>query len=679
MTAAEKYDGLVESYQANVYMRTYVETIKKNFLYKYARYIPKFVLCDEKTDEAVIETISKLRFVEPNTYVQDIKYVTGTLTDKKDIEMLPFNFLAIDVYGETTYDENFVMPLRFNSSKYYHYELDKTFTENNKTYYKIVFTPIYKSQAFLKGYCIIENGTWRVIEFKAEGIDIMSEYSFDIVMGKDHDTEYLPVDITIYKTLSYLGNKVASRYLAKINYEKIIFKKTTEKVNQLNISDIYKIRMDSVPIRNDSLFWQKNRLIPLQAKEKDVIENFKDRMVEENSKNVSDTTNNMQAGEIAQLMTLDSQYKYKSTQIHYGGLFNPFLIGYSSYDGLTYRQSLSLNIDLNYYRSLKIDAYAGYMFKRKELVADASFKWNYNPRHLGNLNFSVGKGNKTFSSSFIQMVQDSLDHHGLSFADVAVNYFSDYYIRLFNDVEYVNGLLLGAGAEYHIRKSDSNTSMLRSASESDEIDEMFKTRYYFMPFIRISWTPKQYYRMEGRQKIPVRSNYPTFKLMIAKSFDNILGSTSKFDRYELDISQNIQFGLLKSLQYHVGGGMFSNQKTEYFAEFVYFSKYNFPDNWDDGIGGNFNLLQRDLYNISESYFQLHVLYKTPSLLLRNIPLISQGILTERLYLSQLYTPQIHSYSEIGYGIGNRFFNAGVFGSFHKFSFHQIGIKAALAF
>ena len=35
MNAAEKYNDLVESYSAEVYTRSYVETKKKNLLYKY--------------------------------------------------------------------------------------------------------------------------------------------------------------------------------------------------------------------------------------------------------------------------------------------------------------------------------------------------------------------------------------------------------------------------------------------------------------------------------------------------------------------------------------------------------------------------------------------------------------------------------------------------------------------
>ena len=158
-----------------------------------------------------------------------------------------------------------------------------------------------------------------------------------------------------------------------------------------------------------------------------------------------------------------------------------------------------------------------------------------------------------------------------------------------------------------------------------------------------------------------------------------MGSTSEYNRVELDISQNIPIGLMNSLQYHVGAGMFVNQKTEYFADFVYFSKNNFPENWDDGLGGNFNILSRDLYNASDSYIQAHIMFETPFLILKNIRFISDFADKERIYLSTLYTPQIISYTELGYGIGNRFFNAGLFTSFHKTKFRQVGVRAAFEF
>jgi len=204
MSAAEKYNELVENYIAEVYVRSYVETIRKNFLYKYTHLIPDFVLHDPENEDAVIETISDLRYEYPNTYVQDIRHVTGTLTKKKDIDLIPFELLNINIYGETTNDESFFMPIRFSTAKYYRYTLYQSFTSNNKEYYNIHFVPIYENPKLLKGSFIVEKGTWRVIFFRGEGLDIFSDFSFEMTMGDEWVTNYLPVNITIYQTAAYL-------------------------------------------------------------------------------------------------------------------------------------------------------------------------------------------------------------------------------------------------------------------------------------------------------------------------------------------------------------------------------------------------------------------------------------------------------------------------------------------
>lgn len=678
MSAAEKYNGLVEKYKAEVYTRTFVETVKKNFLYKYTHFIPQFVLHDPGNDEALIETLSTLKFDYPNNYVHDIKYVTGSITKKKDVDLIPFNMLNFNVYGETTNDESFFMPLRFSTAKYYNYKLARTYTENNKTYYTIDFTPIYENQKLLKGSFIIESGTWRVTFFRGVGIDIFSDFSLEITMGNEWVTNYLPEDFVIYQTASYLGNVVASRYLAHIDYTDIVLRSNTLREKSLNISNFYKVRLDSVPVYSDSAFWNNSRPIPLQAREKDVMTDFQHREAErmlERSLRDSTAESRKAAQQFAQRMVMDSRYQYKSTKIGYGGLLNPLLLGYSTYDGLTYRQKLSFHVDLKRNRNIKINAFAGYMFKRKDLVADITTTFNYEPFRLGSATLSIGSGNPTYSSLFVQQIQDSLKNQGLKFEDISPDYFKDYYLRMFNTFEWTNGLLVNTGVEYHIRTRANNPSTRAITANSQEIDDIIGTRRAFVPFLRVTWTPEQYYRYEGRQKIYVRSRFPTFKLELSRSFKGMLGSTSSYNRVEFDINQNIPVGLMHAFHYHVGAGVFTNQKTEYFADFYYFSKNNFPETWDDRLGGSFNLLSRQLYNASDSYIQGHLMYETPFLILKKIPFVSDFAERERIYFSQLYTPQIVSYTELGYGIGNRFFNAAIFGSFHKLEFKQIGVRA----
>ncbi|WP_294078817.1 DUF5686 family protein [Proteiniphilum sp. UBA5384] len=680
MSAAEKYNDLVENFSAEVYTRTYVETLKKNFLYKHTHLIPGFVLHDPHNDAAVIETISNLRFDYPNNYVQDIQHVTGTLTGRKDIDMIPFELLNINIYGETTNDESFFMPLRSSTCKYYRYTLSRTFTENERTYFSVNFNPIYENSKLLQGTFIIERDTWRVIFFRGEGIGIFSDFSFEINMGDTGITNFLPVQFTVYQTASYLGNVLASRHLATINYRDIQLRQDTEPIRSLNISNLYKIRLDSVPLRSDTTFWNIRRPIPLQAIEKDVLAEYQHRKAN------GDSLHGSNIAQQVQRMALNSKYEYKSTAIRYSGLLNPLMIGYGSRDGVTYRQKLSFNFDLKRSRTVNINAFAGYMFRRKEWRTDLTTIWNYEPYRLGSATLSIGNGNPTYSSIFVKQVQDSLNNRGINFDDISLKYYKDYYVKLFNTYEVTNGLLLHTGIDYHIRKSKKNKNRLRSAisdtentEDTEPLEDLFGIRRSFAPFVRVSWTPRQYYRYDRRQKIYERSPFPTFKLEFSRSFLDILGSTSEYNRVEVDISQNISFGLRHSLQYHVGAGMFINQKTEYFADFVYFSKNNFLENWDDGLGGNFNLLGRDLYNASDSYIQTHLMFEAPFLILKSIPFVSDFADNERIYLSQLYTPQIISYTELGYGIGNRFFNAGIFASFHKAKFREVGVRAALEF
>ena len=696
MKAAESYAEAVEEYDAEVYMRVYVETLKKNWLYRYTHLIPNFVMHKRNGDEGVIEVLSDLRFTYPNNYTADIKNLSGTFTQKNITELLPTNLINLNVYSEMSCNELFFMPLRETSKKYYRYELKRTFTQNGTTFCTISFTPIYKSPKLLEGTFVIEKDTWRVTQFVSEGIDLASEFSIELNMGNTVSTKMLPINAVIHQKFSYLGNVVTNRNLVNINYKLIKLNPKREKEKNLNVSNFFKVRLDSVPIQNNSLFWEKSRKIPLQTKEKELLDEFYLEQLREKQKeaakmgkdSLDDNKNNTM--EWAKTMVMDSRYKYKATSITYGGIFNPALFGYSSFDGLTYGQEVKVNYELKRQSSLEFNAFVGYMFKRKELFTDISAAWNYNPTHLGRLSISVGNDNKTYSSIFLQEIQDSLVNNGLNIKDLAFDYYKNYYLRIYNTVEVANGFSIGTGLDYHIRDATDNkvdeSAIISSISMdntppngngTEGITKLFKRRKTFAPVLTLTWTPEQYYRFERRQKIYVRSRFPTMKVEFSKGLKGVLGSASEYNRFEFDISQNIQLDLMKSFQYHIGMGFFSNQKSEYFTDFEYFAKRNFPDTWDDGIGGVFNLLDRQFYNASDTYIQNHFMYESPFLILNLVPVLAKGVVTERLYMSHLYNPYIRSYAEFGYGIGNNFLNAAVFGSFHKLKFHEVGFKVSL--
>ena len=161
---------------------------------------------------------------------------------------------------------------------------------------------------------------------------------------------------------------------------------------------------------------------------------------------------------------------------------------------------------------------------------------------------------------------------------------------------------------------------------------------------------------------------------MAQGIKGILGSKSDYTRMELDVHQTIPLGGVRSLSYHSGGGMFFRQKGEYFINYSYFSRSQYPDNWETHIGGVFSLLDDYWYSSSPAYLQVHVMYESPFMLLHRIRPISKFVIQERVYFSQLLADGKNVYTEAGYGMGNNYFNIGVFTGFVGLQFMDAGLK-----
>jgi hypothetical protein len=147
---------------------------------------------------------------------------------------------------------------------------------------------------------------------------------------------------------------------------------------------------------------------------------------------------------------------------------------------------------------------------------------------------------------------------------------------------------------------------------------------------------------------------------------------------EADIHQSIYLGLSRRFNYHISGGLYTAQKSTYFADYRYFTRHNFPESWGgDDFGGVFHQLRSVWFNASDKYVQAHVMYESPFMLFQLFkPEATKHIISERFYLSQLWMPVKPSYTEIGYGFGNHIFNVAAFIGFDKLKYDGIGFKFA---
>ena len=170
---------------------------------------------------------------------------------------------------------------------------------------------------------------------------------------------------------------------------------------------------------------------------------------------------------------------------------------------------------------------------------------------------------------------------------------------------------------------------------------------------------------------------PLFVLDIERGIKGIWKSNIGFERWELDGVWKIPMRSLSLLNIRVGGGFYTDKSTSYFVDYANFRDNNIPGGWDDDWTGQFQLVDSKWYNESDYYVRTNLSYESPLLMATWLPLVGRYIETERIYLSGLLLSQKDPYTEVGYGLTNRYFSAGLFASFLGGKFWEFGGKISV--
>lgn len=692
---APLYESVVESFQAKLYIKGQVNVKKKNFT---VRYLPTMFRLKKGVREYMIETLSDLHFNAPNIYTQKVKAVMGTASDFWEADGRLLEYFHINIYSSTLLHDKLLSPLASNARKYYKYHIDSVMGKANNREFKIRFIPKYKSFQLVGGYMIISENVWSVREIRFSGRSEMFRFSNLLKMGEvGKPDEFLPVHYNMSGTFGLFGNKIDGSYVATLDYGDI--KQSTSSVisrrngkSKYDLTESYAIIADSSAYSRDTAYFDTLRPIPLTPHERYLYKSYNTA-----SDTVSIGKKKSKAfwggfgGALIDYYTLDLS---KFGRIRCSPLINPFMFGYSARNGLSYRQKFRYNNLFAHDRLLSIVPSLGYNFKMKEFYWVVETDFLYVPRKQGTWHLEFGNGNRIYSSAMLdelKAIPDSI----FDFDRVNLKYYKDLYLKLRHSWEIVNGLTLDVGLTLHRRTDEKKNNYINShfgtsfdgsvflpgsltqlpLYDGSSLGDLYRSNNNsFAPGIRLTWTPGQYYYMDGERKVNLHSKYPTISLDWERGLSGVLPNSSKHERFEVEVQHDIPFGLLRSLYIRVGWGAFTKQDELYFVDFANFRPYNLPTDWNDDLGGVFQLLDRRWYNASSNYIRGHFTYESPFLLLHHINKYSQYVLNERFYLSTLIVPHLKPYVETGYGIGTHAFDFGVFASFANWKYKEIGVK-----
>jgi hypothetical protein len=673
-----KYRNILKNYEAEVYIKGRMKIEKSNYLIRFAH---NLFPVNRREGDMVFEMLSLSRFEAPNSFYHDYQALNGSSIPNRQKQREIISFLNLNVYAPTAFDNAILMPVMQQAFKYYEYSVDSVIVgSNGQRTFVVNFIPKHASPKLASGTMHVADSSWTIAKINLRGHYDFSDFDLEMSFGNDFEHFNLPSTATLSLKYSMLGNVVYSSYLSKYTYKSVLrgwdqLYLNTPQTESYDLTQYYTPTAESVPIIKDRQFWNNVRSEPLSYEENKLYEDSQQKESERTKAPVDSLPGNPYL-KFAELIVSDINADYKNTYIRYYGILNPSQLGYSRTNGIMFRQRLRIRKEYPNQRMLTFIPDAGFATRRKEVFLRGVGIFEYSPEKMGAITLSVGNSNQSYSTGMMKDIVNQIADTSLV-EDIKLQYFHRYYGEAKHHIELFNGFRLSTEAVYEYR-----TPIRRrfDIGVGDAVMEIINKDYNdFKITLGFSYTPHSYYRFDKRRKIYLYSNYPTFSIEFAKAFPGVWGSVGNYERIEADVHQSIPVGLLQKINYHVSAGMYSSKQSSYFADFRYFARSNFPDTWNDQIGGVFNLLEREWFYASDRYVQAHLMYESPFMLFSRLSKkASRFVFVERLYFSQLHTPALPVYSEVGYGIGNHIFDIALFASFSKLSYRNLGLRFAFA-
>jgi hypothetical protein len=102
------------------------------------------------------------------------------------------------------------------------------------------------------------------------------------------------------------------------------------------------------------------------------------------------------------------------------------------------------------------------------------------------------------------------------------------------------------------------------------LSQQFSRHQAVLIHASFSIQPGQRYIQFPKYKMAIGSNYPTFKLDYTKGLKNILGSDVDYDKWELNVFNNINLKLAGSINYNISLGGFLNTNSTFAQDYKHF-------------------------------------------------------------------------------------------------------------
>ena len=584
-------------------------------------FVPSMYTIAKGSHSYIGETYGKIKFNNICDYSIQRQITVGSISNHNKTMPIMLNYIIPDLYNQSLFDEHILSPFYIKNTKFYKYSVMKIGGNN----VRVLFRPYMPNTQLVSGSAIVDCLTGRIKSVTMSGSYDMIHFNIKADMGDGIvSNPLLPVLCNTQADFSFLGNKINTSFSVVLG-NRVTYLQDSIKPS-LNLMD-------------------KIRPIPLNDLEKDIYQKYMD----ENS--AIDTTENKSLKRTKKIKKVvwdiigDHMLNSMGTKIQNGyiklsPLMNPLYLNYSGSRGLSYRINIGACYNFSNNSNIMMSPKVGYNFKIKKWHFEIPLRYTYNKKNDAWTEFTWKTGNRITNSSVLDILKDEM-RDTVDFSSLNLDYFDDRMLMLRSNIAITRKFDLTMGCVFH----------QRNAVNKEPLILMDKPTSYrsFAPQVTLSFIPY--------------TSGPVFTANYERSLLGVFKSDTEYEKWEFDLSFKKKMNLLRRYSLRIGGGFYTNKSTEYFVDFSNFCENYIPGGWDDDWSGNFQLLNSQWYNASKYYIRTNVSYESPLLLFTWMPFVGKYIELERLYLSALNIEHTRPYFELGYGLTNRYFSFGLFGSF----------------
>ncbi len=476
-----------------------------------------------------------------------------------------------------------------------------------------------------------------------------------------------------------------------VQMQKLMAKKASiieesKKEDPLEITSTYKQIVNKNALVHDSLYWDSVRPVPASTDEKISY----NKVTEKENKNDS-TSAFVKVLKTAAFGNSEWE-RSKKFYAFYPGLLAKRNIGFNPVDGVQLKQGLKLRWKYDSISFAELNSTAGYSWERKQLFGKTRLWITYWPERRGGI--VVKAGNLASNYNENEGINENLNAlYNLFLKQTYIKFYQNTYFDFYNRLDVANGM------EWHFRARWQQTDTLNNNTNFSIIypDSLYAPNIpvnreitantannlnpstTFTLSTGITYTPRYYYRIDGRQKHYLHSKWPTFGLFYHYAIP-LNKDYSKYHFINFTVNQKINIYNVSSIEYRINSGIYLDAERIHFSNFTHFKTIEEPFTAHD-FKNAYLLLNTYEYSTSKKFFEGHFRYSTQFLLLKRLPWISNKFWTENLYANLLYVDGHYPYYEAGYSMGQLFFagEIGVFAGFKGNEFHGVGVRALFEF